>query len=184
MTACILAGMLCTRFRHSFWLTSVQHTVFIAARKSSGLFACFGPLWSWGDATGFQSDSCPLVSRHGPTTVPPHRCCPVDGSPRESTGTVECSQLLNITKWSLHNPGLLSARMSEVLAMATCLSVCLSVCLSATSLRCIETADHIELVLCYEQALNYHEPRCDKLHCTWSMLVLRLTLSSCLLPHA
>ena len=52
--------------------------------------------------------------------------------------------------------------MSEVLAVATCLSVRLSV----TSLRCIETAEDIELVLCYEQALNYYEPRCDKLHCT------------------
>jgi len=67
-------------------------------------------------------------------------------------------------------------RGSEVLAMAVCSSVCLSV----TSLRCIETAEHIELVLCYEQALNYHEPRCDKLHCMWSTLVRRLTLSSCL----
>ena len=44
--------------------------------------------------------------------------------------------------------------------MATYLSVRLSV----TSLRCVETAEHIELVLCYEQALNYHEPLCDKLH--------------------
>jgi len=43
MTACILAGMLCTRFRRSSWLPSVHHTVFIAARSRrwSRLFACF-----------------------------------------------------------------------------------------------------------------------------------------------
>jgi len=55
--------------------------------------------------------------------------------------------------------------MSEVLAMATCLSIRLSLCLSVTSLRCVETVEHIELVLRYKQALNYYEPRCDKLYC-------------------